>query len=136
MMLVARVEIFARSHMGHLSSASSLGPILSVNPNLSEEEKNLHIGDCVVSSKEHIDEMEALYRNPKSKYANTDNPFLLQALAAEYIMTAAFIFLATGAVVSGCNTSGNTNSSLAGSSSTSVLFNLQYIGGLSTYLQV
>ena len=40
------------------------------------------------------------------------------ACAAEFIMTAAFIFLATGMVVSGCNSTGNTNSNIAGTSAT------------------
>ena len=43
----------------------------------------------------------------------------LQALVAEYVMTAAFIFLSTGMVVSGCNSTGNTSTSVAGSSATS-----------------
>lgn len=46
----------------------------------------------------------------------------LQALVAEYVMTAAFIFLATGMVISGCNTSGDTTGSVAGASATSMSF--------------
>ena len=41
-----------------------------------------------------------------------------KALAAEFIMTAAFVFLATGMVVSGCNPTNNTNTSVAGTSAT------------------
>ena len=41
-----------------------------------------------------------------------------KALAAELTMTAAFIFLATGMVVSGCNPTNNTNTSVAGTAAT------------------
>lgn len=43
---------------------------------------------------------------------------LAKALVAEYVMTAAFLFLATGMVVSGCNSTGNLSDSVAGSSAT------------------
>ena len=41
-----------------------------------------------------------------------------RALAAEFIMTAAFIFLATGTVVSGCNSTGDSTGNIAGTSAT------------------
>lgn len=73
---------------------------------------------------------------------------LAKALVAEYVMTAAFIFLSTGMVISGCNTTGDTTGSVAGSSATTkaapgscflgstTLLNIAFGFGLSIFVSV